>query len=321
MENLITGFRERPFVSSIDTQILLLPAIVVIRGILFSQTMVYIDPTEFIYRRRPTISSFMWALWLRMPQKLRMFIYRCAIRVGTPTSSYQVMRLPFGLYVKVGNKSNIMEGLATHYVSMNTFIPVPNILDIAKDHVGALFLMTRVPGTPVSEMEDGLDAASPEQLSVFANTMRDWLAQLQSLTPPNDGSICGLLGGEFTSYRIDCSSRVGPFESQDIFHGKMFCTLQPGADPAIVALAQSGRQKRYRMCFTHGDLSPDNILVDDHFRPVGLVDWQCAAPNTGISRRLCGIASASCHGSMPLSRCFRDELAIEMELWKTICPF
>lgn len=154
------------------------------------------------FSRWPTVSSFMWALWLHMPQKLRMFIYRYGIRVGTPTSSYSVIHLPFGFYAKVGNESNIMEGLATHYVSMNTSIPVPTILDITKDDIGALFLMTRVPGMPVSDIEDGLNVATPEQLSVFANTMHDWLTQLQSLTLPGDGSICGLLGSDFLSYQI-----------------------------------------------------------------------------------------------------------------------
>ena len=307
------------------------------------------------FRRRSTVSSFIWTLWLRMPQKLRMFIYRCGISVGKPTSSYKVTCLPFGLYAKVGidsnvmeelfgadlvsmntsihipkkhtgTDSNIMEGLATHFVSMNTSIPVPTILDIAKDHNGTLFLMTRVPGTPVSDIDGGLNVASPEQLSVFTNTMRDWFTQLQSLRPPGDGSICGLLGGDFWSYRITFNYRVGPFESQDIFHEKMFCTLPPDADSAIVVLAQSVRQRRYRMCFTHGDLSPNNILVDDQFRPVGLVDWHCAAwmPEywdftTAMWRRQRYLPWFNAFKSVFPQ--YEDELAIEMELWKTICPF
>ena len=59
--------------------------------------------------------------------------------------------------------------------------------------------MTRVPGRAVVDMEGGLNAASPEQLSVFTDTIRDWLIQLQSLTPPGDGSICGFLGGAIES--------------------------------------------------------------------------------------------------------------------------
>ena len=42
------------------------------------------------------------------------------------------------------NQTLHMEGLATHYVSMNTSIPVPTVLDIAQDHIGTLFLMTRM---------------------------------------------------------------------------------------------------------------------------------------------------------------------------------
>jgi len=163
----------------------------------------------------------MWILWLRIPQTLRMAIYRCAMHIGEPTSSHKVIRLPFGLYAKVGNDSNIIEALATQYVSMSTSIPVPTILDITKDNNGTLFLMTRVPGRAIANMEGGLNTASPEQLSVFTDTVRDWLAQLQSLTPPGDGSICGFLGGDFSSYRIQFDDRVGPFESQDVFHAQM----------------------------------------------------------------------------------------------------
>lgn len=117
------------------------------------------------FSRRPTVTGFMSrALWLCVPQKLRMFIYRCGVRAGTPTSSPRVFRLPFGLYAKVGNDSNIMEGLATQYVSINTSIPVPTVLDIVKTHIGTLFLMTRVPGNPVADIQGGLNMASPEQL-------------------------------------------------------------------------------------------------------------------------------------------------------------
>lgn len=167
--------------------------------------------------------------------------------------------------------------------------------------------------------------ASSEQLAVFANTMCNWLTQLQSLLPPNNTSICDFLGGDFLSYRIAFHVRVGPFESQDIFHGKTFCTLRPSADPAIVTLAESVRQKRYRVYFTHGDLSPDNILVDDHFRPVGLVDWQGVAwmPEywdftTALWR--CQRYLAWFNAFKSVFPQYEDELAIEMELWKTICP-
>ncbi|KAF8965981.1 hypothetical protein BDZ97DRAFT_1917976 [Flammula alnicola] len=252
--------------------------------------MVDIDPSQFFYRRRPTISSFMWALLLRMPQTLRTSVYRCVMRVGEQTSSPSVFRLPFGLYAKAGDDSNVIEALATQYVSMNsTSIPVPTILDIIKDDsVGSLFLMTRVPGRPLADMEGDLDTLSPEQLSVFSNTMRDWLTQLRSLTPPSDGLVCGFLGGDFSSYRIKFDSRVGPFESQDVFHAQAFCTLRPSSGSTISALAQSVRQKRYRICLTHGvDArilgAHDSVVASAALRGMG----QCFyASSSTVSRRI-----------------------------------
>ncbi|KAF8066471.1 hypothetical protein FPV67DRAFT_1417590 [Lyophyllum atratum] len=157
--------------------------------------------------------------------------------------------------------------------------------------------------------------------------MRDWLTQLRSLTPPaDDGSICGFLGGSLDSYRISFNGSAGPFESQEVFHAQPFCTLPPSSDPAIRALASSIRQKNYRICLTHGDLSPNNILVNEHFKPTGLVDWQCAAwmpeyweLTTALWRRqrYGGWVNAFTR-ALPQ---YTEELEVEMELWKTICPF
>ena len=98
-----------------------------------------------------------------MPQTLRMHVYRFGMCVGVPTSSHKVVRLPFGVYAKVGNDSNFIEALATQHVSMNTSIPVSTVLEITKDNNDTLFLMTRVPGQGVSDgMKGGLNVASPE---------------------------------------------------------------------------------------------------------------------------------------------------------------
>ena len=33
----------------------------------------------------------------------------------------------------------------------------------------------------------------------------------------------------------------------------------------------------YRLCLTHNDLGPHNILVDDHWNITGIVDWESCA--------------------------------------------
>ncbi|KAI5894839.1 uncharacterized protein SCHCODRAFT_02726831 [Schizophyllum commune H4-8] len=59
------------------------------------------------------------------------------------------------------------------------------------------------------------------------------------------------LGEPFYSYRIVHEELVGPFALQEEFHASIY--------------------------LTHGDISPNNILVDDSYRHVSLVDFGCAA--------------------------------------------
>ncbi|KAM5544275.1 hypothetical protein V8D89_001935 [Ganoderma adspersum] len=184
---------------------------------------------QFVYRRCPTVASTLWAAWRLMPRLLRLKVYQCLMYFGQATSSTRVTCLPFGLYAKHGCNTSVTEALATQYVSANTTIPVPTILDVLLDSFGTpLILMTRVPGTPLGDMPLTANELSDAQLSTFTSTMARWLTQLRQLGPPPSGqAVCGFMGTPFMSYRIDHSGCVGPFSSSDEFHSQYCCTLPP----------------------------------------------------------------------------------------------
>lgn len=257
-----------------------------------------------------------------------MKVYQCLIYFGHPTPSPRVRRLPFGLYAKHGSEATVTEALATQYVSDNTTIPVPTILDVLLDSAGApLILMTRVPGVPLADMPRCADDLSDAQFYAFTDTVTRWFTQLRELGPPPSGpAVCGFMGTSFMSYRINHNDFVGPFPSSDEFHREYYCTVPSDADPDARALAKRTREKPNRICFTHGDISPNNILVNEDYVPVGLVDWGCAAwmpeywelTSCIYRRQLYPGWVRIFKAALPQ---YEDELAVEMELWKFISPW
>ena len=266
-------------------------------------------------------------MWLCVPGWLRLKVYRVLLRNSEETSSPRAHYLGFGLYAKCGHHTTVVEALATHFVATNTSIPAPNVLDVLADKkMGTFFLMSRVPGRPLRDMDGTLDSVSPKQLAAFKETMDDWLTQLRALTPPNDDIVSGFLGGPLFSFRIDMNRHVGPFPSTSVFHAQPFCTLRSIRDPFMLALVERVRAKQHRLCFTYGDISPTNILVDDNYRPTGLVDWECAAwmpeywelAATLWRRQRYTAWFESFSEILPQ---YRDEMVVERELWKIICPW
>lgn len=279
--------------------------------------------------RRGTVSSLIWALWRRLPDCLRLAAYRLVLRLGQrEQSSSRVTRLPFGLYAKYSGDLAIAEAFATQFVSLHTKIPTPTVLDVLVDSKGVPFiLLTRVPGRPLPQMPINANQLSDTQLETFAETMRGWLTQLRYLVPPSSvPAVCGYMGTPFISYRISHDIPMGPFASLEEFHSQFFCTLPPCADEQLRAPATRMHQKPYRICFTHGDLSPNNILVDENYTPVGLIDWGCAAwmpeyweltSSLFFRQRYEGwvrIFKRALPG-------YEEELAVEMELWEYSMPW
>jgi aminoglycoside phosphotransferase len=212
-----------------------------------------------------------------------------------------------------------------------TSIPVPDVLDLFNDPAhegGPMLIMSRVRGTPLSRTRQSLDSLSPDQLTTIADTLREWLNELQYLHSPFGRSVCGYLGNVFMSYRIDAKNFVGPYRTQDMFHEEECCAMTDRHDPKVRSLAAIIRQKRYDISFAHGNVSPENVLVDRNYRPVGLVGWECAGwmpsywelTSGAWTRRNMSGAEIWCH---ILIRClpqYTDELKVERELWRTYNP-
>ncbi|PAV17814.1 kinase [Pyrrhoderma noxium] len=219
-----------------------------------------IIPTKFKYQVSCSLKSWLWRLWLSFPDAVR---------------------------------ARPEEALATEFVRRHTTIPVPKVLDVIYDtfigeafHGKSFIMITKeIPGRPLYGVSPKfrIHTATPEQKETFKNTLFDWLTQLRSIPPPHPHKISGFLGGGLRSYRIESGIRVGPYKNPAELHGQNFCGARadvPGMaeDPIrMQRLIDERPNKKYRICLTHGDLQPHNLLVDDAGRPCGLVDWECAS--------------------------------------------
>ena len=166
-----------------------------------------------------------------------MAIYHIFLRMSNETSSPHAYCLHFGLYAKYGPFVPAAEPFATQYVSLNTTIPTPTVLDVCKDSGGIFFLMTKVPGQFFSADGVTLHSMTDEQVFVFSEILCGWFAQLRALPPPSDSRVSGFMGTSFRCARVDLFGHIDPFNSVDAFHEQFFCTLSSTSDAAMQSLA------------------------------------------------------------------------------------
>ncbi|KAJ3568189.1 hypothetical protein NP233_g5870 [Leucocoprinus birnbaumii] len=265
---------------------------------------------DFTYSRRKTLSSFLWSTWLRFRQSIRCRFDRFLLLFSRPSSnSPHLRRLPFGLYAKLGSgggKNIIQEALALQFVADSTSIPVPKVLDLfdasPSSLEGPVMIISRIRGTPIPRISS-LDALTDDQQTKIADVLRDWLksTSISSVT-----------------LWINASTAVGPYRSQDRFHETSCCSMTSSHDPKVCALAAIIRQKRYDISFVHGNVSPDNVLLDKKGVPVGLVGWECADWMSVRGRPSEDVWSHVLVRCLPQ---YTDELKVERELWKTYTPY
>ncbi|KAI1144064.1 kinase-like domain-containing protein [Hypoxylon sp. FL0543] len=225
-------------------------------------------------------------VWLLVPIKVRIACYDKLRKLGErlygkPSDCFSVQRVPFGLYLKDNSDADGArnEFNALRMVRRYTSIPVPEVLDVAVERVAAddsfswpktYLLITRIPGLPLWRCQNVL---SDRDIERIANQLKDYVAQLRDIPKlaKSDAAICNTLGEACRDSRIRGASPVGPFADEAAFSQ----ILRFSDDPA---------RRGHRIVFTHADLNPRNILVDQTVQSdgsigwsvTGIVDWETA---------------------------------------------
>lgn len=231
------------------------------------------------------VSGALLTLWRTVPSSLRFSVYGMLLKLGRLVYGQKhqtVQRLPFGLYLKYHHGDSAEsrnEFNALGLIRQHTTIPAPSALDVVsaplKDDRGGSFtaaylLTTRVRGLPLSRC---LNVLSDSDCDQIATQLRDYVAQLRdiprSLRP--DIAISNTLGQACRDPRIRGGTPVGPFADEAAFSQALRFSDEPA-------------RRRHKIVFTHADLNPRNILVDQVLRPdgstgwvvSGIVDWETA---------------------------------------------
>ncbi|KAI0424604.1 hypothetical protein F5Y09DRAFT_134498 [Xylaria sp. FL1042] len=224
-------------------------------------------------------------LWLLVPSRARIAVYELLRKLGQtlygpPTDYSLTQRLPFGLYLKYKGLPAGYENefKALQLVRQYTTVPVPKALDIAilrgqDDKTDAMsddayLLISRLPGIPLSDCHG---VVPDRDLERIAAQMRKHLSQIRSV--PNlvnrDAPICNALGEACRDPRIRGEKPVGPFPDEAAFSQMLRFPDEPS-------------RRGHRIVFTHADLNPRNILVDEFtqkdgskvWNVTGIVDWE-----------------------------------------------
>lgn len=215
-----------------------------------------------------------------LPQRFRHHIWRYLYIRGRRfwPDNCTAQRVEGHMYIKRGTPRPT-EGAVADFVRKHTTIPIPVVLDnITIDNVTTLVL-AELPGDPVEAVraEYGMTDEQSRSLSRQISTL---LAQLRAIPPPSD-AVSGFNNTPVHCERISIGSRpYGPWPSVAEFHAFLLTfnvQAPPDVHGKVWSSINTSHSRTHRVCLTHNDLGPQNILVDEHYNITGIVDWEAAA--------------------------------------------
>ena len=218
-----------------------------------------------------------------LPVSLRVKLWKHALRPGRRRWELEsaAQRIPGGMYIKMSTyRIRPTEALVLRYVYKHTSIPVPIVIDNFT-HDGMTYLvMSRLPGYNLGCLYQQI---TPDVERLLSTQLSRILAPLRALIPPS-GAICAFDGGPVYCGRIRLHVEpAGPWKSVTEFHENLLLRTGGLEFPEHIDAAEANgvirraHARKHRICLTHNDLGPHNILVDENWTITGIIDWEAAA--------------------------------------------
>jgi len=206
-------------------------------------------------------------------------IWYCGIR-NIPRD-FNIFPLPFGLILKSGHRLKEQEGLAMN-LARAMGVPAPRFISFGSPpspsycgYRGSCFpsmLMTCLHGTPLGN-DVGLEGVREDLVRI--------LTLMRRFASPWGDAVCGIDGGPVHGPLVPAGP-LPPSVNEAAFyeafqHHGQFTPTDASSRESLAVAKRFFALPRHAIVFTHGDLNPQNILVDANGRVTGIVDWEAAA--------------------------------------------
>ncbi|PYI29849.1 kinase-like protein [Aspergillus indologenus CBS 114.80] len=188
-----------------------------------------------------------------------------------------ILEYDFSYVTKSGHGVRPAEAEAMRLVSKHTSVPVPEVFFTEFGHGYGSIYMTRIPGSPLEEKWDTLDEKSKESVC-----LQVWGLISKIRTIPRPSELQGLFqcaaDGSLSRDPLledlrdpgrplmnDSDLRTRIFERYYACGGRRFEHQLPDMLPRSDCTV-----------FTHADIAPRNIMVDERNTVTGILDWEYA---------------------------------------------
>ena len=146
-------------------------------------------------------------------------------------------------------------------------IPVPQVHEVSNNGTGGWILMDFVDGDC---LEDVWSSMAAEEKKSIARQLREIISTMRAAGKTQ--RTIGAIGGPARDLRQDFDYEGGDFETEAEFN-EFVLDLLKGTPPLIRSAIAGSLETGHAMVFSHGDLTPSNIIVKDG-RIAGLIDWE-----------------------------------------------
>jgi len=221
-----------------------------------------------------------------------------------------VYRINSTQYLKYGQHVTEAEARSMCFVRENTSIPVPRLYgfwyyqETPKRRLGYI-VMEAMPGKSVDRVWNDWDTSKKE---AFKGELEVYMRELRGIKQPiantssvsstdrkdqddeshtnsnNDSYYIGAYDRQpLNDLRISQSESCGPFNSIKQFQENLMPYIRKArgeetVQRLLIELNSNTTGKQKRICFTHGDLTPRNILVDTSTGKItAVLDWEQSA--------------------------------------------